>query len=106
MPGETAASCEVPSEPVPEREGEAPVQAVRVPETPDITVGTSMEAPAAGALAVQVVGHQDDEACGWIVNVPSRAQWQEDCVRGAVVALHQASDAMQAGKKTGRGMSI
>ena len=32
-PGETAASCEVPSEPVQEREGKAPVQAVRFPDT-------------------------------------------------------------------------
>ena len=52
VPGETAASCEAPSEPVQEREGKAPVQAARVPETPDVTVATSMEAPAAGALAV------------------------------------------------------
>ena len=28
-------------------------------------------------------------------------KWQEDRVRGAVVSLRQASDAMQAGKKTG-----
>ena len=52
----------------------APVQAVRVPETPDVTVATSMQAPAASALAVQVVGHQDDEACGWTAKVSSREQ--------------------------------
>ena len=43
------------------RFSKAPVQAVRVPETPDVTVATPIEAP---DKAVQVVGHQDDEACG------------------------------------------
>ena len=86
--GETAASCLVPSEPVQEPEGKAPVQAVCVPETPDVTVATSMEAPSAGALTVQVVGHQDGEACGWTADVPSRVHMAgrlcvESCCRAA-----------------------
>ena len=63
-------------------------------------VATSTEAPDKVHWQFQVIGHQDDEVCSWTANVPSRAQMQEDRVRGAVVA-HQASDAMQFEKKAG-----
>ena len=102
VPGETAASCEAPSEPVQKREGKAPVQAARVPETPDVTVATSMEAPAAGALAVPSCRPPRRRSLWLDCERPfSSSKWQEDRVRRAVVALRQASDAMQAGKKKG-----
>ena len=62
--------------------------------------GQLYRSPRQGALVIQVIGHQDDEVCSWTAHVPSRAQMQEDCVRGSAVA-HQASDAMQVEKKAG-----
>ena len=87
MPGETAASCKAPSEPVQERLSEAPVR-LRVPETPDVMVATSKEAPDKVHGQFLVIGHQDDEACSWTATSLLELKWQEDRVRGAVVALH------------------
>ena len=67
---------QVPSEPVQEREGKAPVQAFSVSETPAVRVTTSMEAPAAKLSVTKTTKLVVVLQTSFL-----ELNWQEDCVQ-------------------------